>query len=437
MEGPWGKRAPGLLPGPKQGLAPTRALPSPSLSLSRGPPRSLPWRQEEAPHPGGPPSPSPPAEPGPGGLLPLSSGPEGLALQGPRCRQQESVRRGSLPGRAALPSFPSSCLWLGPSLGGRPGLRRAEGGRLPCLALAGLALAASLAAGGSAPSGEMGSPRRSLDLEAHGLALLAAKGDVVSGRAAASWALFTYEKSNQLKLLDSGAGGPDELAKRFQSGSVMYGLCRLQDGATGQQHIVLINWVGENVSDQRRQVCAGHLPSIRAFFKEANLVVKACRTEEVTQERLSRMMSLAAPSSRTPTKKGPPGDQEELVGTNYKKTNPALEILRTKRSSFWAQAEREEEERREEERRRAQEERRQWERQRMEEERRQAAERERHIQEKEQLIQEQRKLQAQREAEERRNEEARRQVSPSVSRARGAPTCARKWGIQQAPPLHL
>nr|XP_016854454.1 PREDICTED: drebrin [Anolis carolinensis] len=256
-----------------------------------------------------------------------------------------------------------------------------------------------------------------VDLEQHRLALMAAKGDVVGGGAAASWALFTYEKANVLKLLDSGAGGPEELAKRFQSGAVMYGLCRLPDGNTGQQHVVLISWVGERVSDQRRQACAGHLPAIRTFFKEATLVLKASQAEEVTQDGLAQRLSRAAPSSGTSSKKGPLGDPEEQVGTNYKKTNPALEILSTKRSSFWAQAEREEEERREEERRRAREERRRWERERMEEERRQAAERERRIQEKEQLIQEQRKLQAEKEAEERRSEEARRQQQREQAKA--------------------
>ncbi|XP_033017049.1 drebrin-like protein [Lacerta agilis] len=247
-----------------------------------------------------------------------------------------------------------------------------------------------------------------VNLEKHSLALLAAKGDVASGRAAASWALFSYEKANELKLLDSGAGGPDELARRFQSGSVMYGLCRLPGAATGQQHVVLISWVGEKVSEQQKQACAGHLPAIRAFFKEARLVVKASRAEEVTQDGLRHSLSLVAPpGGPETTKKVPLGDPQELVGTNYKKTNPALEILRTKRDSFWAQAEREEEQRREEERRRAQEERRRWERQRMEEERREAAERERRVQEKEQLVQEQRKQQAQLEAEERRKEQAR------------------------------
>ncbi|XP_078250536.1 uncharacterized protein LOC110079819 isoform X2 [Pogona vitticeps] len=195
----------------------------------------------------------------------------------------------------------------------------------------------------------------------------------------------------------------------------MYGLCRLPDAETGQPHVVLINWVGEKVSEERRQVCAGHLPAIRGFFKEAHLVVKASQAEEVTQDGLKGMLSTLALAGGAAPKKPPLGDSQELVGTNYKKTNPVLEILHTKRSSFWAQAEREEEERRQEERRRAQEERRHWERQRMEEERREAAERERRIQEKEQLLQEQRKQQAQREAEERRHEEAARRGAATLS----------------------
>ncbi|XP_026532294.1 drebrin-like isoform X4 [Notechis scutatus] len=274
-----------------------------------------------------------------------------------------------------------------------------------------------------------------LDLDKHRLALLAAKSDVVNGRAAASWALFAYEKANELKLLDSGGGGPDELAKRFQSGRIMYGLCRLLEPTAGVPRIVLIHWVGEKVLDSRREACAGHLPAIRAFFKEAHLVLKASRVEEVNQEKLTCRLSLVAPPEQPPQeaafpKKDLSGDPEELVvGTNYQKTNAVLEILHTKRSSFWAQAEREEEERRQEEKRRAQEERRHWERLRMEDERREAAERERRVQEKERLIEEHRKQQAQREAEEHQWEEARRREQARAL----AGTSPRSWASEAAP----
>ncbi|XP_074443144.1 uncharacterized protein LOC141743278 isoform X1 [Larus michahellis] len=245
-------------------------------------------------------------------------------------------------------------------------------------------------------------------LERHRLALLAAKEDVGNPRAGTNWAVFGYEKHHDLKLLDSGAGGPDELAEKFSTASIMYGLCRIQDPGTSAHRVVLINWVGEKAPESQREACAGHLPAIRAFFREASVVLSARRAEEVTQEGLSRALAKLAPTAAPAlTRRMPPPDAQELVGTNYRKTNPALEIRRTKRDSFWAQAEREEEQRKEEERRRALEERKRWERERMEEERREAAERELRFREKERMIEEQRKEQARLEAEERRKEKAR------------------------------
>lgn len=101
-------------------------------------------------------------------------------------------------------------------------------------------------------------------------------------------------------------------------------------------------------------------------------------------------------------------------GTNYRKTNAAMEMRRINRDSFWARAEvlftiyssvtkqqhficvvfsvwqREEEERKEEERKRAAEERRRLERERVLKERRDAEERDRKMNEKLRLIEEQR-----------------------------------------------
>uniref|UniRef100_A0A8C8S5H7 ADF-H domain-containing protein n=1 Tax=Pelusios castaneus TaxID=367368 RepID=A0A8C8S5H7_9SAUR len=245
------------------------------------------------------------------------------------------------------------------------------------------------------------------NLDTHRLALLAAKEDILNRRAATTWAVFAYEKYNELKLLDSGAGGADELARKFSNGNIMYGLCRVQDPSSGEPRIILINWVGEKVPESYRQTCAGHLPAIKTFFREAGLVVSARHHDEVTQEGLQRMLSRLAPGGAAITRRGPGSSCEELVGTNYRKTNPALEIRRTKRDSFWAQAEKEEEQRKEEERQRLLEQRKLWERERMEEEKREAAERERKFQEKERLIEEQRKEQARLEAEARQKEKAR------------------------------
>ncbi|XP_062349906.1 drebrin-like isoform X2 [Cinclus cinclus] len=243
-------------------------------------------------------------------------------------------------------------------------------------------------------------------LERYRLALLAAREDVGNPRAGTDWAVFGYEKHHDLKLLDSGAGGPDELAGKFSVGSVMYGLCRVPDPGSGTPRIVLISWVGEKVPESQRAACAGHLPAIRSFFREATAVISARRSEEVTLEGLRRVLAQLEPPAPRPPRRTPQ-DTPELVGTNYRKTNPALELQRTQRDSFWEQAEREEQQRKEQERQREREQRRRWERERMEEERLQAAERERRLQERERLIEERRQEQARLDAEERRKEQER------------------------------
>ncbi|XP_069061317.1 drebrin-like isoform X2 [Pleurodeles waltl] len=243
----------------------------------------------------------------------------------------------------------------------------------------------------------------SVNLDTYSLSLLAAKEDILSGRCSTNWAVFTYEKRNNLKLLDSGAGGLEELAPKFTDTRLLYALCQVKDPGTGQPRVVLINWVGEKVDELYRQTCSTHLPAIRAFFKEASVIISARRTEEVTSSAIHHALSSLTSSTST-SRKTRLVDSEELVGTNYRKTNPALEMRRSKRDSFWAQAEREEEERKEEERRRLQEERKRWDRERMEQEKREAEERERKIREKEQMIEEQRKEQARLQAEERKRE---------------------------------
>ncbi|XP_063013908.1 LOW QUALITY PROTEIN: drebrin-like [Melospiza melodia melodia] len=243
-------------------------------------------------------------------------------------------------------------------------------------------------------------------LERYRLALLAAREDVGNPRAGTDWAVFGYEKHHDLKLLDSGAGGPDELAGKFSVGSIMYGLCRVPDPGSGTPRIVLISWVGEKAPESQRAACAGHLPAIRSFFREATAVISARRPEEVTLEGLRRVLAQLAPPAPRPPRRTPQ-DPPELVGTNYRKTNPALELQRTQRDSFWEQAEREEQQRKEQEKQREREQRRRWERERMEEERLQAAERERRLQERERLIEERRQEQARLDAEERRKEQER------------------------------
>uniref|UniRef100_W5MCS4 Drebrin n=1 Tax=Lepisosteus oculatus TaxID=7918 RepID=W5MCS4_LEPOC len=248
---------------------------------------------------------------------------------------------------------------------------------------------------------------KSINLDTYSLSLLTAKEDILNPRSSTNWALFTYDgATNNLKLSDSGAGGVAELAKKFQSSHPLYGLCKIAAPGGGLPRIVMVIWVGQDVPEPRRSECASHVPAVKAFFKEAHVFISATGPEEVTEESIDAVIGKIAPPVDRVRRVPRPAGSEETVGTNYRKTNAAMEMRRINRDSFWARAEREEEQRKEEERRRVAEERRRWERERVLQERREAEERERKLSEKEQLILEQRRMQALQEAEARKLEKA-------------------------------
>ncbi|XP_056410542.1 drebrin-like protein [Hyla sarda] len=137
-----------------------------------------------------------------------------------------------------------------------------------------------------------------LNLDTYSLSLITAREDILSARSSTDWAVFTYEKKWSLKLLDSGVGGLEELLKKFNENLVQYGLCQVSDPSSGVQRIILIYWVGENVDAFRKGVAAEHLPAIRRFFKEANVVLGAQKVGDITQEVVVQALSRVPPPAR-------------------------------------------------------------------------------------------------------------------------------------------
>ncbi|XP_043559966.1 drebrin-like isoform X1 [Chiloscyllium plagiosum] len=235
-----------------------------------------------------------------------------------------------------------------------------------------------------------------LNLSIHRLALLTAYEDVINEKTSTDWALYTYEdNTDNLKLADSGAGGLQEIATKFDNQSVMYGFCSIKDSGSGLPKYVLINWVGEDVDDIRKCTCASHVPTIADFFQGANVIVNASSPEDVDstairQKLTNGTMHISSPVLRRLHLK----EDDDLlgpVGTTYQKTNAAIEMKRINRELFWAQAKREEELRKEEERKKLIEEREKFEKERMEQEKKEQENREQRYREREKQIEEERK----------------------------------------------
>ncbi|XP_047416250.1 drebrin-like protein isoform X1 [Sciurus carolinensis] len=223
------------------------------------------------------------------------------------------------------------------------------------------------------------------NLSRNGPALQEAYVRVVTEKSPTDWALFTYEgNSNDIRVAGTGEGGLEELVEELNSGKVMYAFCRVKDPNSGLPKFVLINWTGEGVNDVRKGACANHVSTMANFLKGAHVTINARAEEDVEPECIMQKVAKASGANysfhRESSRFQDAGPQAP-VGSVYQKTNAISEIKRVGKDSFWAKAEKEEENRRLEEKRRAEEEQRQLEQERRERELQEAARREQRYQE--------------------------------------------------------
>ncbi|XP_014913124.1 drebrin-like b isoform X3 [Poecilia latipinna] len=251
-----------------------------------------------------------------------------------------------------------------------------------------------------------------VNLSKNGPALTAAYKEVVDEKSDTNWALFTYEgNSNDIRLVEKGDGGLEELVEELNSGKVMYAFCRVQDPNSGLPKYVLINWTGEGVKDARKGICANHVSAMANFLKGAHVTINARADEDVEPEAIMQKVAKASGANYSFHKEasnrfqdsGPQGP----VGSVYQKTNAMSEIRKTNKDNFWAQAEKEEEKRRLEDRRKAEEERQKLERERKDRETKEAAQRDKRDKERSSQIDQQKKYQQQLEAESKEQEKQR------------------------------
>ncbi|KAK4048998.1 actin binding protein [Microbotryomycetes sp. JL201] len=89
--------------------------------------------------------------------------------------------------------------------------------------------------------------------------------------AATDYALYTLvtagASSNELKLVDSGSGGLDELEDQFADGKVMWAFVRVKDPGSGLPKFVLINWLGEGVPESKKGLFPSHSAAVAKFLK--------------------------------------------------------------------------------------------------------------------------------------------------------------------------
>ncbi|XP_059400475.1 drebrin-like protein B [Carassius carassius] len=245
-----------------------------------------------------------------------------------------------------------------------------------------------------------------VNLSKNGPALTDAYNEVVNGRTATNWVLFTYEgNSNDIRVAGKGDGGLEEMVEELNSGKVMYAFCKVLDPSSGVPKFVLINWTGEGVKDIRKGVCANHVHSMANFLRGAHVTINARSDDDAEPAAIMEKVAKGSGVNYNIHKESSQNNSCEplgRVGSVYKKVSALDEIQITDRNNFWAQAEQDEKNRRQEERRKANEERQRLEKERRDHDAREANERERRRREREKEIDQQRLFEKKQEA---RNED--------------------------------
>nr|XP_003224259.2 PREDICTED: drebrin-like protein isoform X2 [Anolis carolinensis] len=244
-----------------------------------------------------------------------------------------------------------------------------------------------------------------LNLSRNGPALQEAYSRVVASGSPTDWALFTYEgNSNDLRVAGTGDGGLEEMIEELNSGKVMYAFCRVTAPNSGLPKYVLINWFGEGVNDVRKGACANHVSSVANFLKGAHVTINARADEDVEPEAIMEKVAKASGANYNFHKEGSKfqdAGPQAPVGSVYQKTNAMSEIKRVSKDSFWAKAEKDEENRRLEEKRKAEQEHKRLEKERRERELQEATLREQRFKARASEIDAQKKFQQQQETESR------------------------------------
>ncbi|XP_071793501.1 drebrin-like protein B [Asterias amurensis] len=185
----------------------------------------------------------------------------------------------------------------------------------------------------------------------HKDALMKAWKDVSDEKSSTDWAVFGYEgKSYELKVVETGEDGLEEMVEELSGSKIMYAYCRVVDPNTNLPKFVLINWQGEGAPTNVKGTCARHTVDVAKLLRGAHVTINARTEDDVEPESILDKVSKASGSNYSFHKeKSVEMVEPGPVSSVYKRTNAAAEIKAKRSDKFWSETERAEEQRRIEE----------------------------------------------------------------------------------------
>ncbi|CAI2162531.1 20553_t:CDS:10 [Funneliformis geosporum] len=132
----------------------------------------------------------------------------------------------------------------------------------------------------------------SVNFNIHSKALLSSYQAVLNGDKDTEWVVYGYDKGgNDLKVLEKGAGGLEELVEEFNDGRIQYAFVRVIDPNTELPKFVLIGWCGEGVPEIKKGLFNSHFNEVSKFLKGYHLQINARSEADVDPAYIMKRIS--------------------------------------------------------------------------------------------------------------------------------------------------
>ncbi|TPX43830.1 hypothetical protein SeLEV6574_g04842 [Synchytrium endobioticum] len=97
-----------------------------------------------------------------------------------------------------------------------------------------------------------------------------------------NWVIYSYDKDNELKPIETGQNGLQELVDEFNSSKIQYAFARVIEPISGLPKILLISWCGEGVPVYRKGLFNSHVSDFQRFFTGYHVAINARNEQDVT-----------------------------------------------------------------------------------------------------------------------------------------------------------
>ncbi|KAF9359536.1 hypothetical protein BGX26_012084 [Mortierella sp. AD094] len=136
-----------------------------------------------------------------------------------------------------------------------------------------------------------------------------------------NWVVFGYDKgSNDLKVLNQGNGGLEELQEEFVDGKIQYAFARVVDPYSQLNKFVLVAWCGDGVPESKKGLFNSHLSDVARFLSGFHLQINARCDADVTPALIMKKLDEGSGSKYSTHKENYQAERIQPLQSAYKRT---------------------------------------------------------------------------------------------------------------------